>query len=423
MRALEFLKREKEIVSQYKSIGIPTNAELASSDNVVWVNEYSRSDGTQVRGHWRAKPGQGKTDIGVPTILDEKYPWDEKNKRGTDENAGCLPVPSEDGLPDDVGVDFDNPILAASQILLKLAEIIFEDTEAGEILKIFNPIITAVVSKITEDDNVEEYDYSEESDDKVPWENTQPSRPEENSTKEISKEIEKQTSSNSDAILTGGASDINKYPGAEISALKNEGLRLKQDANISQAQQTMINYNNDKNALYKDARDLLNISVIGTKNLENTKDYTVLSNNQAAVRSKDIGYNLNNGNNTVEFSPNSSISDAVSSSKSLHKTIENWSQKPVKERESSISVTLKDDQNLFRSLNNATIFKPEIKDGYFTGYLYDKYDFKLQWFSDWEIFKANTGAYFLQEIKQLENYNIIIPIKVKLWKGKEVLFK
>jgi hypothetical protein len=75
---------------------------------------------------------------------------------------------------------------------------------------------------------------------------------------------------------------------------------------------------------------------------------------------------------------------------------------------------LNDNQNLFRSINNATILKPEIKNGYFTGYLYDKYDFKLQKFDDWEIFKANTGAVALQNTGVLENYNIIVPIKIKL---------
>jgi hypothetical protein len=46
--------------------------------------------------------------------------------------------------------------------------------------------------------------------------------------------------------------------------------------------------------------------------------------------------------------------------------------------------------------------------------LYDKYDFKLQKFDDWEIFKANTGAVALQNTGVLENYNIIVPIKIKL---------
>ena len=123
---------------------------------------------------------------------------------------------------------------------------------------------------------------------------------------------------------------------------------------------------------------------------------------------------MKNGNNTVEFSSSSSIANAVSSSASLKKSVEDWLKKPKNERSNTILVTLNDDKNLSRAINNATIFKPEISNGYFTGYLYDKYDFKFQWFDDLETFQANTGAVVLQNTGFIENYNIIIPIKIKL---------
>ena len=41
---------------QYHQIGIPSDKELQSSDNVVYVQAYTRDDGTEVRAHWRSKP-------------------------------------------------------------------------------------------------------------------------------------------------------------------------------------------------------------------------------------------------------------------------------------------------------------------------------------------------------------------------------
>lgn len=54
----EYLSAEKEINAQLNSIGIPNNAEMQSysaSGDVVYVNAYTRSDGTDVKSYYRAK--------------------------------------------------------------------------------------------------------------------------------------------------------------------------------------------------------------------------------------------------------------------------------------------------------------------------------------------------------------------------------
>ena len=56
MSVREAFKRQDEIISQYHQIGIPSVKELQSSDNVVYVNAYTREDGTEVKAHWRSKP-------------------------------------------------------------------------------------------------------------------------------------------------------------------------------------------------------------------------------------------------------------------------------------------------------------------------------------------------------------------------------
>ncbi|MBR1424132.1 hypothetical protein IJ579_01050 [bacterium] len=54
----EFAQKEKEIMAQLNSIGIPENSELESASkngSVIYVNSYTRSDGTKVKGYYRSK--------------------------------------------------------------------------------------------------------------------------------------------------------------------------------------------------------------------------------------------------------------------------------------------------------------------------------------------------------------------------------
>ncbi len=50
----EFAKHEKEIRGQWGSIGIPANNELQSS-GAIYIAPYTRSDGVQVKGHYRSR--------------------------------------------------------------------------------------------------------------------------------------------------------------------------------------------------------------------------------------------------------------------------------------------------------------------------------------------------------------------------------
>lgn len=54
----EYAKDEKLIQAQLNSIGIPSNSDLQkliNGGNVIYVNEYVRSDGTFVKGYYRSK--------------------------------------------------------------------------------------------------------------------------------------------------------------------------------------------------------------------------------------------------------------------------------------------------------------------------------------------------------------------------------
>ena len=56
MSVREAFLRKNEIMAQHNSIGIPSEGELKSSPNAVWVESYTREDGTEVKGHWRSRP-------------------------------------------------------------------------------------------------------------------------------------------------------------------------------------------------------------------------------------------------------------------------------------------------------------------------------------------------------------------------------
>lgn len=57
MSSNEFRTHEKAIDYQLVNLGIPTDLDMALSDEVVYVHSYTREDGTKVRAHYRSKAG------------------------------------------------------------------------------------------------------------------------------------------------------------------------------------------------------------------------------------------------------------------------------------------------------------------------------------------------------------------------------
>lgn len=106
----EASNRRKELVSQYRQIGFPSEKEMQNSSNVVYVNEYTRADGTHVKAHWRSKPeGSGSGTFapeGQPNIIfDEGEPtvvFDESASNNLEEDVGIyfpttMPTKAPDG--------------------------------------------------------------------------------------------------------------------------------------------------------------------------------------------------------------------------------------------------------------------------------------------------------------------------------------
>lgn len=317
MSVREAFSRKDEIMAQHNSIGIPSEGELKSSPNAVWVESYTREDGTEVRGYWRSKP------------------------EGSAEN--------------------------------------------------------------TSNDNVKRDDITTDE----------------------------------QGTVTGGASIVNNKTG---------NIKIKDDYKTNTIQDSLMDFNNEQNVKYPDARDCMNIAIIGPENITNNENYKLLSDKDVQNLTLKSGINLSNDIKTVEFSENSSIAHALNNSQELKQQIKDNINKM--ENGEKIQVSFNKDENLFRSLHNATVFDCKIENGTLTGYIYDKYDFEYQSYnlqhgklgitasiSNAFMYSnpfyvmneakngalkgnftnlANDSATFLQNKNIIKNYNIVVPIKIKL---------
>ena len=80
MSVREAFSRKDKIMAQHNSIGIPSEGELQSSPNAVWVEAYTRDDGTEVRGHWRSKPEGSTSNKNVNEVKSDTQSEAEQGK-------------------------------------------------------------------------------------------------------------------------------------------------------------------------------------------------------------------------------------------------------------------------------------------------------------------------------------------------------
>ena len=66
----EFAANEKAIDYQMTTLGVPRNADLAGNSDVIYVHEYTRSDGTKVKAHYRSKHGGTLTGAAANNFRD-----------------------------------------------------------------------------------------------------------------------------------------------------------------------------------------------------------------------------------------------------------------------------------------------------------------------------------------------------------------
>ncbi len=81
MSLREMITRKDELLAQTKVLGIPEEEELRNSENAVYVEAYTRDDGTEVKAHWRSKPnGDSSDNFGVLTGYAAKIDREKESK-------------------------------------------------------------------------------------------------------------------------------------------------------------------------------------------------------------------------------------------------------------------------------------------------------------------------------------------------------
>ena len=418
---------KQELMAQNRSIGLPSDRELMNSENVVWVESYTRDDGTEVKAHYRSKPGHGSIgDENTGGIFDSAitYPFDEKSKK-------------DDVLEDyDLASDEDeNPVVAWVNIALEIAKVLFKDTEVGKVLETISPLAQIILPMILEDDDTEE-------------EQTEPVTNREE--KEEKEKILPKEENSEHGDPTGGASGIKEE---ELERIVKDNINNVNNTLYNEKSETIkniedeiinkdilttkpeyksllykyfIDVNNDKNKNNPDAQELMNISLIGPKNLPKSIEYKILP---YGTGEKEINklYNIDTHSNKyvpkdyfgVEFADYSSLSKNLSNSKILQEQIKNqYDTKAGKFKSNVIEIDLtNDNQNLQYSIGHCTIFNPHMtSDGTFTGDGFDMYNYNYIKPNGSSTIDLNNKAYFLQCAGIIKNYYIKVPIRFKIQK-------
>ena len=106
MSVREAIKSKEAIMSQHRQIGIPSENELQSSENVVYVHAYTRDDGTEVKAHYRSKPESGSTVLNE--IEKQTDVFTKENNINASEHDESLYV--NESMPEIAGVKCGKPM-------------------------------------------------------------------------------------------------------------------------------------------------------------------------------------------------------------------------------------------------------------------------------------------------------------------------
>ena len=183
------------------------------------------------------------------------------------------------------------------------------------------------------------------------------------------------------------------------------------------------NVNTILNGTRSETKQLMNLALYRAQygTFPQSNDYTVLPKNaQFEVCAKygfKGGMDINNMD-MLFFNENSSISKELSKSNQLKQDIlkhYNYSENSFDT--DRINITLNENTNLHYSIGHGTILEPQVdNEGYFSGYLYDIYDFDFtfNYLGNYKASTYNNIAWGLQEFGQLKNYYVIIPVRFKI---------
>lgn len=228
--------------------------------------------------------------------------------------------------------------------------------------------------------------------------------------------------------ITGGAADINQT-NIRYSEIKNIDSTLMKPTDFSELENRngLSNINANLNVNRPDARELMNISLSGFKNLPEHSEFSVFQ--PKAVEFVNNTLNIKNSKGLVIpdnwygviYDKNSGFAKRLSNSQELQSQVmAKYDQTKKTFTTDQILLDFKQDKNLNYSIGHGTILNPKIKDdGTFTGVLFDKYDYDLhikEYISNPKITAVNNFMYGVQYTKSAANYYVIIPVSFNIRK-------
>lgn len=172
-----------------------------------------------------------------------------------------------------------------------------------------------------------------------------------------------------------------------------------------------------------DARELADIYLVGPQNAPESKEYKYIKPVYGEILN--AKYNLT-GNKKIDknwsgivYSENSTLSQNASNSKEMQEQIrKQFNLNAGRFISDKLEINFTQDPNLHLSVGHGTILNPHIdKDGYFTGLLYDKYDFgylnQYDYYNNPFIYMANDVFATYGWILRDKNFYTLVPIKFK----------
>ena len=391
----EFANSEKAIRHQWDSVGIPSNGELATSDDVVYVHAYTRGDGTEVRAHYRSKGG-GRLGIGTVT--------------GGAASMGnsITGVNTTNSIPYDVFSDgvynVDLNILDDQGNLNNPDLSIYDVSSAFPVSVEYNVEYTLP----NQDTNVGRNDFSA-TNNKLPIEYNK-LQALSNSQFSLSQE---DNSSLYESLLKGTLPELRDWNfNREFQNEFNEAVKTKDvlDGGIN-----TIGYR------FKTGRNFWNLASQG---IDRNKDY-IDKNGSLYNKVSDLPFEYQNwAKNKVNsqygindcrgivFDENSEVSQTIAHSNELNGYISrNFSDlmagKVIKD--DSISFDINKDSDLWSGFGKADIIEAKVKDGYLEVIIGDTYDFNKN-----SKNKLVQKGRQVQDAGLLEPYYTITKVKIKL---------
>ena len=374
-------RREKELESQYNQIGIPSDADMQNSSNVVFVHEYTRDDGTIVRAHWRSKPENNGT-----------FEMNNNETNYINSNLNNL-----------FSADTDAP----SSIMLK-GNIEYNEKSRKKVSELIDDIINKLKEPLKNKTNDIKLKLKTMANSLGKVKNI--SNKSINSLEYLSKQyLEKQKEYK------------NKKNTEVLSSAGGYIKPVNSSRNYDALDTTCINYNIKQNQNRPDAKQMLEIGIYGVDSYQDNSQFKRIKNGSANHYNKK--YNLT-GNKTIpsdmkgiEFSKNSDFAKRIVADTTFKNTIMKSYDKKTNSFPQKIELDFIGNQNLNYSIGHGTFLNAKkTKDGYVEGIVFDKYDYSLHYYEYYKKYPAtlyNNGALWLHKLNKLEYYYYFIPVRFK----------